>query len=148
MKCSYTARFGSIINVDGNNVYLKSDFLQENCTLVDIIAIRYSAPSFWTNGSIQILTKKLLQDAQRLHIKKPPFYIFTFLKNNTAIYEAFYQELIEELRACHGSFGVAHGQWWTWPEDETFSKSQGESAVEHTEITPQKALNTTDKHLK
>ena len=114
MTCSYKARGGAVLTINGEDVYLKYLFLQETCKMQDIIAIRYVAPSIWKNGSICILTRQQQLAAQNGNLKEPMTYNLFFTKKNSAEFEALFQELLRELRMCHNAEGVCRDSWWAW----------------------------------
>ena len=118
MQCSYKMRGGTVITVNGEHLTLNCFLFNENCTMRDILAIRYTPPNFWHHGSIKFVTNYVMERMRIAHDKKPVPYVYAFAQNQTAIFQQFYEDFLNEIRFYHGSEGTLVDGWWTWPEDE------------------------------
>lgn len=118
MKCAFKMRLGTEIAVDGDNLFLKSYVFADTCTIKDVIAIRFTTPTFWSQGTIYIITKKSMEIMRIAHNKKPTPFAFAYNKDQILIYKQFFQEFLGEIRRCKGSEGTLVDGWWTWPEED------------------------------
>lgn len=124
MKCAYQARGGMVIGVDGDVVTLINIIYKEQCTINDIVAIRFKNPDFWHNGAIEVITRNTMRRMRIAHNKTPAPYVFAFVARQVPIFKSFYNEFLSEIRRYKGLEGTLLTEgwwngWWTWPEEDT-----------------------------
>ena len=105
MKCSYHGFGGGKIAIDGNEVMLRFFLIKEKCTLRDIISIRFQPASALHLGCVEIFTRN--QPASS-------YLLFFWSEKKELLLGQMFQELLNELRACHGSIGSFHHGQWRW----------------------------------
>ena len=113
-------RGGSVIAIVNDVLGLVNPFLKEKCTVYDVLAVRYNAPTIWRNGSIDVVTKRTMTQKR----KNPVPYSFIFLPKQTPEVQQFYALFLREIRHYRGSEGVLKDGWWTWTEDESASSAE------------------------
>lgn len=123
MKCAYQARGGMVIGVDGDVVTLINIIYKEQCTMNDIVAIRFKNPDFWHNGMIEVITRNTMRRMRIAHGKTPAPYTFAFVARQVPIFKSFYDEFLSEIRQYKGLEGTLLTEgwwngWWTWPEED------------------------------
>ena len=119
MDIAYKFRGGTFIVIVDETLGLSNPFLKEKCTLYDVLAVHYKDPSFWWNGTIDVVTKKTMADMRRLNLEKPCSYTFAFVARQVQAVQQFYQVFLSEIRRYKGSEGTLVDGWWTWPEEDT-----------------------------
>ena len=118
MDIAYKFRGGTFIVIVDETLGLSNPFLKEKCTLYDVLAVHYKDPSFWWNGTIDVVTKKTMADMRRLNLEKPCSYTFAFVARQVQAVQQFYQVFLSEIRRYKGSEGTLVDGWWTWPEED------------------------------
>lgn len=142
MKCAYQARGGMVIGVDGDVVTLINIIYKEQCTMNDIVAIRFKNPDFWHNGMIEVITRNTMRRMRIAHGKTPAPYTFAFVARQVPIFKSFYDEFLSEMRRYKGLEGTLLTEgwwngWWTWPEEDTHApEPPAQSAAQPGAETP------------
>jgi len=130
-------RAGTYIVVVGDDLGLSEIRFKEKCKLTDVLAIRYKAPTIWSLGHIEIITKGTMTTKRTKQKQKPVPYAFSFETNKVVMVLPFYQDLLNKIRYYHGSQGTIADGWWTWPEDQ--ASGSAEKAAVPPEAAPPEA---------